>query len=171
MLCDSQHRFHQKHSCESQLITAINNLAKCLNEKGQCDVRLLDFGKALDKVVHLHLLKKLYHYGIRGIFLLWLKCFLTDRSQYVTLHNQRSHIIPVAWVPQGTVLCPLLFFYISMAFPLEYTPKWNFTLTMHCFILILNLKLTVIQCKKIWKHSCNGHTIGKCSLPSINGNS
>ena len=81
ILCDSQHGFRQKHSCESQLITTVNDLAKCLNEKGQFDVLVLDFHKAFDKVTHLHLLKKLHHYGICGTLLQWLKCFLTDRSQ------------------------------------------------------------------------------------------
>jgi len=65
VLCDNQHRFYQKRICESHLITSINHLTKCLNEKGQCDVLLLDFCKAFDKVAHVRLLKKLDHYDIR----------------------------------------------------------------------------------------------------------
>ena len=81
VLCDGQHGFRQKRSCESQLITTINDFAKCLNEKSQCDVLLLDFRKAFDKVPHARLFQKLHHYGIHGALLLWLKSFLTDRSQ------------------------------------------------------------------------------------------
>jgi len=72
VLCDNQHGFRQKQSCESQLIKTINDLAKYLNEKGQCDVLLLDFRKAFDKVPHTRLLKKLDHYGICGALLSWL---------------------------------------------------------------------------------------------------
>ena len=110
VLCDGQHGFRQKQSCESQLITTINDFAKCLNEKGQCDVLLLDFRKAFDKVPHACLFQKPHHYGIHGALLLWLKSFLTNRSQYIILDNQKSHPTPVSSrVPQGTVLAPLLF--------------------------------------------------------------
>ena len=110
VLCDGQHGFRQKRSCESQLITTINDFAKCLNEKGQCDVLILDFRKAFDKVPHARLFKKLDHYGIHGALLHWLKSFLTNRSQHVVLDNQKSHPTPVtSGVPRGTVLPPLLF--------------------------------------------------------------
>ena len=60
--------------------------------------------------MHARLFQKLHHYGIHGALLLWLKSFLTDRSQYVILDNQRSHPTPISsGVPQGTVLAPLLF--------------------------------------------------------------
>ena len=91
VLCDCQHRFWPKQSCESQLITTINDLAKCLNEKGQRDVLVLDFRKVFDKVPHVCLFKKLHHYGICNTLLLWLKSFLTNRSQYIALDNQKSH--------------------------------------------------------------------------------
>ena len=52
ILCDEQHGFRQKRSCKTQLITTINDFAECLNQRGQCDVLLLDFSKAFDKVSH-----------------------------------------------------------------------------------------------------------------------
>ena len=71
---------------------------------------LLDFSKAFDKVPHTHLCNKLHHYGIHGALLSWLQAFLHNRSQYVIVDNQRSHLTPVlSGVPQGTVLVPLLF--------------------------------------------------------------
>ena len=61
-------------------------------------------------VVHICLFQKLSHYGIRDTHLLWLKSFLSNRSQYVVLDNQKSHATEVlSDVPQGTVLAPLLF--------------------------------------------------------------
>ena len=52
ILCDEQHGFRNKRSCKTQLITTVNDFAKYLNQKGQCDVLLLDFSKAFDKVPH-----------------------------------------------------------------------------------------------------------------------
>ena len=49
---------------KSQLIVTVHNFAQSLNQGGQCDVLLLDFCKAFDKVPHLRLLQKLHHYGI-----------------------------------------------------------------------------------------------------------
>ena len=43
ILCDEQHGFCHKRSCETQLISTVNDFAKCLNQKGQCEVLLLDF--------------------------------------------------------------------------------------------------------------------------------
>ena len=82
---------------------------QCLNERGQCDVLLLDFCKAFDKVPHSRLFYKLHHYGIRGTLLTWIKNFLSNRSQRVILKldNKQSDIL--SGVPQGTVLAPLLF--------------------------------------------------------------
>lgn len=52
ILIDQQHGFRQRFSCETQLITAINDWAKCINSRSQTDVILLDFSKAFDSVPH-----------------------------------------------------------------------------------------------------------------------
>ena len=55
-----------------------------------CSV-FVDLQKAFDMVDHRILLKKLGHYGIRGSPLAWLKSFLTNRSQFVSIANVHSH--------------------------------------------------------------------------------
>ena len=110
ILNNIQHGFRQKRSCESQLITTLNDFSNCLNNKGQIDSILLDFSKAFDKVDHRGLLLKLKTYGIQGKQLKWIESFLIGRTQTVIVDNHESNQNDVkSGVPQGTVLGPLLF--------------------------------------------------------------
>ena len=78
VLCDERHGFRSTKSCETHYIniSSIKDFAECLSQGGQCDVLLLDFSKAFDKVPHIRLCHKLYHYGIHGTLLSWLQAFL-----------------------------------------------------------------------------------------------
>ena len=91
LLSDSQHGFRKRRSCETQLILAINDLVKGLDDREQIDCVLLDFAKAFDKVSHLRLLLKADYYGILGTTLKWIESFLSGHTQQVTLEGQRSH--------------------------------------------------------------------------------
>lgn len=70
ILCNVQHGFRQRFSCETQLISAIHDWAKSINIHSQTDVVLLDFSKAFDSVPHQRLLMKLNYYSIWGNMLL-----------------------------------------------------------------------------------------------------
>ena len=110
ILVDFQHGFRKGYSCETQLITIIEKVARNLDRKLQTDMLLLDFSKAFDTVPHHRLLHKIYHYGIRGNLNLWIESWLTERSQTVVTNGACSTPTKVkSGVPQGTVLGPLMF--------------------------------------------------------------
>jgi hypothetical protein len=81
ILTDFQHEFRKERSCESQLVTTIQDLAMSIENNTQIDAVLLDFSKAFDKVPHQSLLTKLHHYGVRGNLLEWIRSFLSWRTQ------------------------------------------------------------------------------------------
>ena len=105
-----QHGFREKHSCETQLLTTVEEISRSLDKKHQTDLLILDFAKAFDTVAHQRLINKLDFYGIRGKTKDWIENWLTERHQTVVIDGKSSRAVRVkSGVPQGTVLGPLLF--------------------------------------------------------------
>ena len=110
ILTDVQHGFRKSHSCETQLITTIEEIARNLDQGSQTDAILLDFSKAFDTVPHQRLLLKLDRYGLWGEIKGWIQAWLCDRKQTVVVDGDKSAPVKVkSGVPQGTVLGPLMF--------------------------------------------------------------
>ena len=57
----------------------------------------IDLQKVFDTVNHDILLSKLNHYDIREVAFDWLKSYLSDRTQYATINNERSEIQTIKW--------------------------------------------------------------------------
>ena len=59
LLLELIHGFRAGHSCETQLILAIDDWAKTIYRGSQTDVAIFDFSNAFDSVPHKRLLAKL----------------------------------------------------------------------------------------------------------------
>ena len=70
----------------------------------------VDFQKTFDTVDHHILLKKLEHYGVRGISNKWFASYLSNRKQFVSINGYKSSLADVkCGVPLGFILGPFLF--------------------------------------------------------------
>ena len=105
-----QFGFRAKHSTNLALLDIIEQVRTSLdNKKFACGI-FVDFQKAFDTANHDILISKLNTYGVRGLANNWLRSYLSNRSQFVSILGYESTTLPQPHgVPQGSVLGPLLF--------------------------------------------------------------
>ena len=110
LLSPEQHGFVRGRSCQSNILSCMEDWTRAVDENDSVDVIYFDYEKAFDKVSHKLLLEKLKWYGIKGKVWEWIKQFLTGRVQRVKIGNAKSSWRAVlSSVCQGTVLGVKLF--------------------------------------------------------------
>jgi hypothetical protein len=110
ILAQNQYGFRDKHSTYMALLSLVDDISEELNNKNYSIGIFIDLSKAFDTINHKLLIRKLNHYGVRGIVLDWFISYLTDRTQFVNIDGTNSTFLPVkCGVPQGSILGPLLF--------------------------------------------------------------
>ena len=107
---DLQFGFRTGHSTNHAILDLTEDIRKAIDDNKFAVGVFIDLQKAFDTVDHTILLKKLYHYGIRGVANSWFKSHLSNRKNFVTINGVNSDLQSMEFgVPQWSVLGPLLF--------------------------------------------------------------
>lgn len=110
LLVDNQFGFRPSFSTSMAIQDMHEQISKSMDKHEISVGVFLDLSKAFDCVNHEILLRKLEHYGIRGIALNWFRDYLSNRKQLVFYNNVSSELLDISCgVPQGSILGPLLF--------------------------------------------------------------
>ena len=110
ILSNNQYGFRAGHSTQQVVIELVDKISQAIERKEYTVGLFLDLYRAFNTVNHHILLGKLEHYGFREVALEWFKNYLTNRKQMVNYKSVNSYTLVVSCgVPQGSVLCPLLF--------------------------------------------------------------
>ena len=110
LLCEEQHGFMVRCLTVNNLLRCDTLIANYRNNNEPCDLFLLDFSRAFEKVDHTLQIEQLYNLNIAGNLLGWIQDFLSNRFQQVLYTGAVSAPKPVtSGVIQGFVLGPLLF--------------------------------------------------------------
>ena len=105
-----QFGFRNNRSTISEMLTLFDTLLEAKETKKEILVVLYDLSSAFDTVSHDILLTKLQIYGLNNHAIKWIKSYLEDRQQMVTVCGQMSNMVTTnIGTPQGSRLSPLLF--------------------------------------------------------------
>ena len=82
-----QFGFRKNFSTPHAIINLVDSIENAFDKnKFACRV-LIYLKKTFDTVDHEILLKKLWHYGIRGIANDWFESYLTNRMEYISING------------------------------------------------------------------------------------
>ena len=105
-----QFGFRPNISTAHNVLDLVNRITAALSEKKVCAGILIDIKKCFDLVDRTILLKKLEHYGCRGVVLRWFESYFEGRAQQVAFGGEFSDILYIViGVLQGSTLGVLLF--------------------------------------------------------------
>jgi hypothetical protein len=108
-LRDSRQSAYRKFYSTETALLRINHDLLMARDKRQCTIMcLLDLSAAFDTVSHEILLRRLAErYGISGMAHEWIKSYLHERKQFVSIQSHRSREVEKDCdVPQGSVMGP-----------------------------------------------------------------
>ena len=110
ILSTNQHAYRNRHSTVTCLAEVVDLLYKLWDDQKYAAIISLDLSKAFDSISHQLLLNKLANQGLSENAILWVKSYLSGRSQVTKFqHFTSTEENVTAGVPQGSIIGPLLF--------------------------------------------------------------
>ena len=92
ILFQNQFGFRKNNSTTFALLQITEKIKETIdNKKYGCGI-FIDLSKAFDTVNYEILLRKMEHYGIRGVALDWFSSYLSNRKQYVHINGEPSQL-------------------------------------------------------------------------------
>ena len=105
-----QYGFRKKHSTSLALIDIVDKIKFALDKDDYAMGIQLDVTKAFDSIKHDILITKLENYGFCGHSSVFLRSYLSGRTQFTSLRNCTSDVRTISYgVPQGSILVPYIF--------------------------------------------------------------
>ena len=93
IISTNQFGFRKYHSTVQQLLLFLNKVTSYVDSNTRCDTIYLDFSKAFDSVPHNELLVKLWRIGVTNNVWYWLREYLYDRRQCVSINGRYSSLL------------------------------------------------------------------------------
>ena len=104
-----QHAYREGHSTSTALTQMTNDWLREIDDKIIVGAVLLEFSAAFDIIDNCLLLEKRMCYGFTPPAILWIKSYLSNRTQRVYFNGSLANIIQIeSGIPQGNCLGPLL---------------------------------------------------------------
>ena len=121
-MVNEQFGFREKLSTEMATFTLLNKILLFLDRTNFVGGLFCDLHKATDLVNHNILLATMEFYGISGIVNKLMRSYLENRYQRISMKDSKLNEVYSNWehvkhgVPQGSVLCPLLYSHLYIWF-------------------------------------------------------
>ena len=106
----NQFGFQKSKNTSDAILEFLDYAFESLNNNKFLASVFLDFSKAFDTISLEILLKKLHFMGFRGLIHSWIRSYLENRKQFVSIGISNSNVLGTTMgVPQGSTLGPILF--------------------------------------------------------------